>query len=327
MKVNVYLNSARDHNERQILQEFAEGILVAQGREPNQKLERDLGISDGVDLVYSDNIIAADVDVMFGSWKPREKGHHIIRNEIRSRSPLFICIETPLIGRKTSESNNYYRVGINGFLNQAAHWAECSKELKAKRLQEMGVESWPGWQVKQDGDIIIALQLPGDASLRGIDLNNWLKDTVYQIRQHTDRTIRIRTHPLTDHEHLGAFGATIMQLLSEDIKNIKISVGNQRPWNEDLANAWCTVTYTSGLAVDSVLHGIPTIALDVGNFAWTISEHHLENINSPHLEDSKNVKSWLEDLTSVQWSRYEMFSGIAWQYLMPKIALIKQSQQ
>jgi hypothetical protein len=91
------------------------------------------------------------------------------------------------------------------------------------------------------------------------------------------------------------------------------------PWIEDLKDAYCTVTYTSGLAIDSVLSGVPTIACDAGNFAWGISSRLIRDINNVKMASDDQVQQWLRNLVACQWSKEEMQNGIAWQHLLPVV--------
>jgi hypothetical protein len=101
------------------------------------------------------------------------------------------------------------------------------------------------------------------------------------------------------------------------VQNIKFSDGQIIPWHQDLQDAYCTVTYTSGLAIDSVLSGIPTIACDPGNFAWGISSQLVRDINSIKTASDKEIHQWLRNLAGCQWSLEEMRNGTAWAHLLP----------
>jgi hypothetical protein len=114
-----------------------------------------------------------------------------------------------------------------------------------------------------------------------------------------------------DHEELAR------KLLLDGVQNIKFSDGQIVPWSQDLYGAYCTVTYTSGLAIDSVLSGIPTIACDAGNFAWGISSRLTRDINSIRLASDDEMQKWLENLSGCQWSTEEMRNGTAWTHLLP----------
>lgn len=268
------------------------------------------------EFVYEEYWQPCDVAVIFGSWKAREKGSHITRSAVAANAKRFVVIETPLLNRSTNMPNQYWRVGINGYLNRDALWPSLSRDDARKRLQRLGIR-WQGWQNDPDGHVVVALQLPGDASLRGCDINDWAFQAIMTLRQHTDRKIVIRNHPLcstrafADHEILAG------RLMQHGVNNIRLSDGYLVPWEHDLAGAYCTVTYTSGLAIDSVVSGIPTISCDPGNFAWGFSSRDACEVEDVRRAPAATVETWLRHLASCQWSQDEMRQGTAWRHVLP----------
>ena len=327
--------TAANYAERELLQNFGAGInqwiqetMTEEDRFKDVvRIGRWAEIQDKpirtLEYEYSESYTLCDVAVMFGSWKPREKGHHLVRNSIAQNAKRFICIETPLLNRKTAEYNTYWRVGVNGFLNQSANWPDYNSSMGQQRLEELDIK-WQGWQHNLDGHILLALQLPGDASLRGADINEWAYRSVTKIRQVSDRPIVVRNHPLAtgrafiDHEELAR------NLLLDGVDKIKFSDGQIVPWSADLTDAYCTVTYTSGLAIDSIVAGVPTVACDAGNFAWSISTNFVEEIEKIKLANPTDVQAWLEQLALCQWNISEMHSGQAWKNLLPIINSLKK---
>ncbi len=318
--------SAANEAERDVLKTFGAGIqcwvdevadldqrqldIVRVGRWEN--FDR---CDHTLEYEYAETYVPCDLAIIFGSWKPREKGTHQVRTSVAGSAKRFLCIETPLLNRRTDQPNTSWRVGINGYLNRDAKWPTMLDSQADSRLHDMGV-SWSGWRHDPQGHIVLALQLPGDASLRGIDINDWALRTVDKIRAVSDRYIVIRNHPLcsqrafADHEELGR------SLLLRGHDRLRFSDAQIVPWSEDLQGAYCTVTYTSGLAIDSVLSGIPTVACDPGNFAWGISENDPRNIEELTLANSDVIQQWLRHLSACQWSEEEMRDGIAWHHIL-----------
>jgi len=331
MKIKFFLGSANSYSEQDILLRFAEGVTQwahqenqAQGIEkPSVQLMGRWSAAASADehtveYEQEEGYSACDVAVMFGSWKPREKGYHIIRTSVAANSRCFICIETPLLKRRTDVLNSYWRMGINGFLRDAAEWPDYHEEVADRRLKDWGI-SWPGWRNNADGHVVIALQLPGDASLRGININDWAYHTVLKIREKTQRRIIVRNHPLASLRAFGDHEELARRLMMEGINNIRFSDGQLRPWSEDIKGAYCTVTYTSGLAIDSVLAGIPTVACNPGNFAFPFSTRFPDEIENLRLGEPDTVQRWLRWLSLCQYSVPEMQSGLAWRHLLPTI--------
>jgi hypothetical protein len=333
MLIKIFMGSASNYQERDTLLKFGQGIQSwvdqQNGQPPQTDMVRigrwadlDIGLTHALDYEYAEGYTECDVAVFFGSWKAREKNHHMTRSSVAGASRCFVCIETPLLNRVTDLPNTQWRTGINGFLCQSATWPENDQGFGQQRLGNLGIGEWQGWRNNADGHILLALQLPGDASLRGVDVNEWAFNAIREIRKHSQRPIVVRNHPLSSGRAMADHESLARQVLMHNITGIKFSDGAMVPWKDDLQGAYCTVTYTSGLAIDSVLSGIPTVACDNGNFAWPFSSHYLEEIERLTLADSNTVNTWLRHLAQCQYSVEEMQSGVAWSRLLPPINTI-----
>ena len=318
MKIKVFMQTGSSAAERNILLHAGAGLqkyLDLKYGVPNSETVR-LGrwqkAFPFVEYEYGDSYSACDLAVMFGSWKPREKGHHVVRNSVASNAANFICIETALLGRKTSEENTHYRVGLNGFLCRDAYWPNYDEHVGSERLEGLGIQ-WDGWDNNSEGHILVALQLPADASLRGIDISQWAAETIRSIRTHTDRPIVVRSHPLVSDRGFTGYSSLISSVVCENIPGVTFSDGAKRSWAADLEGAYCTVTYTSGLAIDSVVAGVPTLACDPGNFAFDISSNFANQIESLKLADQKVIETWLRQLALYQWTVNEMADNAMWE--------------
>lgn len=321
-------------SERDILMSFGEGVSQWVDQRVDQRYHElnitrigrwenfDIKNQYEIDYEYSESYRECDVAVIFGSWKPREKGSHITRNSVAANAKRFVVIETPLLNRRTDIENTMWRVGVNGYLNRDALWPKLSREHSEQRLQDLGI-SWKGWQNDANGHVVVALQLPGDASLRGADINDWAYRVIKTLRERTHRAIVIRNHPLCSQRAFGDHEQLARQLLLDGVSNLRFSDGQVVPWSQDLEGAYCTVTYSSGMAIDSVLRGIPTIACDAGNFAWGISSQKPKEVEKLTMADAAVVQDWLLNLAGCQWSTDEMQDGTAWQNLVPVIESIQ----
>jgi hypothetical protein len=329
MHVKIFMASANSIQERELLGDFAAGVesWIARELTDNQRFENVTRIGrwaegnvaqNHISYEYAEAYKECDVAVFFGSWKAREKGTHQTRTSVAANAKRFVCIETPLLNRVTDRENQHWRVGVNGFLNLDAEWPTLRTDIANQRLADLGI-NWSGWNSNPDGHILVALQLPGDASLRGADINDWAYRTIMDIRKRTDRFVIVRNHPLASQRAFGDHDELARKLLLAGVQNIKFSDGQIVPWSHDLQGAYCTVTYTSGLAIDSVLSGIPTIAYDAGNFAWGISSRLVRDINDVKMASNEEVCAWLRNLAGCQWSADEMRDGTAWSHLLPVI--------
>lgn len=314
------MNSAGNNAERDILRQMHDGIkLKVEPADPAdfkdwRKINSEMGRGSGVGFAYSERYIGCDVAVMLGSWKrSRDNIHHIIRNDIAANSKCFIVIETPILNRKVIFDNTYHRVGINGFLNRAAWFGE-EQDYPADRLGKIGVK-YEGWKKKRGDKIVVALQLPGDASLRNNDINDWCKDVVKQIRLFTDRPIEIRTHPAISDKGMTGYDQLVRHFAFSSYKDITFVDGKTISWRKQINTAHCVVAYTSGLSIDAIVEGIPVIACDEGNFAYNVSDRNVGNIENPKMMSEDDIHQWLCNLAYCQWSPKEMETGECWSHL------------
>ena len=81
------------------------------------------------------------------------------------------------------------------------------------------------------------------------------------------------------------------------------------PIARDFENVRQVVTLNSSVGVQSVIDGIPTVAMDEGSMAWDVTSHRPEQVVTPDREP------WLHWLAWTQWSHEEISEG-AWKHLL-----------
>ena len=154
--------------------------------------------------------------------------------------------------------------------------------------------------------IVVVGQVPGDSSLRGENINDWLLDTCARLRRLSNRPIVARLHPLArSHEVVG---------MHDRLEELSVEIDDpSRPFSRTLNDAWSVVTYSSGAAVDALIAGVPAIAMGRASFAWEVTDHHLEKAVDPTLYDRR---PWLERLAAAHWCIDEIARGEVWQPLL-----------
>tara|TARA_R110000772_G_scaffold133429_2_gene241896 strand:+ start:3086 stop:3994 length:909 start_codon:yes stop_codon:yes gene_type:complete len=298
MITGIFLNSANDNKFRKMLFDFQWGIA-------------ELG-DEAFVTTNDDDIDECDVAVIFGSWKDRDTPWHNCKRSIVESGKPFICVETPLIGRGPVSNilqDEWYRIGVNGFLADTGRFFRQSQSYPSDRWEKisknLNVKLLP-WK-KEGNYIVIALQLPGDASLRGINVTKWAADTAEELRMYTDRPIVVRT-PQLDRQ----FDKENIVRITR-IEGAALQQGTKDNLLETLDAAYATVTYSSGFGIDSVIRGTPTIAMDPGSFAYSLGNNKLSQIED--LVRSNDRQQWLNNLSYAQWSRKEIKDGRAWQHI------------
>jgi hypothetical protein len=283
-----------------------------------------------VSWVGTERYATCDLAIVYGSPGAGAGRRRRIRQAIVSQheGPVLI-VETPLLGRKvpalergrlpfsrpkSGENFDRFRISLNGsfwdngiFCNEPAdgtRWGALRREL--------GIELE---DYRKTGDHILLIgQVPGDASLRGLDVFKWIESTVIDLAVLSDRPIVIRPHPLSGHQALGGLKR---RLQAHGHGNCEIRTeGSLR---DALRDAWATVTYSSGAAIDSLLAGVPAFALCPASMAWPVTDHELGRIEAPTLFDRR---PWLDQLAHSQWTISEIADGTVWARFKDRIAAI-----
>jgi hypothetical protein len=124
------------------------------------------------------------------------------------------------------------------------------------------------------------------------NVESWIENTVRILKQYTDRKIIIRNR----------------------VKSRADRVAHNKFTDALQDNVYATVVWSSNCAVESVIHGIPTVS--VGPTATKkVSSFFIEQIdNIPNL-DKDLVESWLRHLSYSQFTDEEMLNGVAWKIL------------
>lgn len=145
---------------------------------------------------------------------------------------------------------------------------------------------------KTGGDYVLIMgQVPGDASLQGRDMMPWYEQAARASAEKYGIPVQFRPHPLAARKgHM------------QSLKNAALSTGEL---SEALSGAAVVVTFNSNSAVDSVLAGVPTVAVDQGSMAWDVAGHEVGDCVTPSRD------AWASRLAWCQWSLEEIRSGAA----------------
>lgn len=136
---------------------------------------------------------------------------------------------------------------------------------------------------KTGSHVLICPQSSIYFSLHGIDADQWLEDVKAELRQHTDREIRVRWK------------------------------ASRTPIQPDLDDAWAVVVFSSAAALDALIAGVPIVTLAPFACSRRMGLTDLSQIESPIYPDGR--EHFLEVLANNQWSMAEMIRGMAWTHL------------
>lgn len=249
----------------------------------------------------------SDIDVIFGSWKNYDVEHHRLKREIVKNSKNVLILETPLLGRgPVSEvcQDDAFRVGLNGFMANT-DWADIPDSRVEMLREKFNI---PRKIIQRTGGdyILIPLQLPGDASLEGIDINQWAETTVKQIRDITDRKIVLRMPQIERNYNLD---------FTKNYKEIYFQKGGFSDKQVTLDNAYAVVTYSSGMSVEAILNGNRTFVDSNNGFASIprTLESTLAKDYKNFLQE-KHYDSFVKLICSTYWTSEEINNGEFWKY-------------
>ena len=290
MKVGVFLETINYPHYRMCLEQFALGLKKC-----------------GVDYFTADSktFSPCDVAIFYGAWKNRTTPRHVMRKYIYDSGMPFIALETPLLGRILTDRPRYLRAGVGHFVNTLGNFNNKNKTSDRwnKLTADLNIDVKPWRNYGQY--ILLALQQPDDGSLLGANISKWAYDTVLEIRRYSNRPIVIRAHPKPRQYDMDLIRKAC------EVSDVTYASPNAVTMKQHLQSAWATVTYTSGLAIDSVVSGVPAYGMSPGSFVYDL-EHDLSTIGNPKTYDRSQ---WLNDMAYTQWTPDEMAEGLPWLHL------------
>lgn len=216
----------------------------------------------------------ADLVVMWG-----------VRNRLAIAQQHAACGEVCILERGyLGDRFSMTSVSFGGGLNGRGHFI-TPIDPGMERFAALGVELAP-WIDRPGGYALIMGQVPGDQSIRGFDIDAWYAETATRLRADGRWPVKFRPHPgMRNHNRVDPR----IDRAPDDLA-------------EALDGAGLVVTWNSNSAVDAVLAGRPTVAMDAGSMAREVAAHGIA-LETPDRE------AWAARLSWCQWSRDEMRSG------------------
>jgi hypothetical protein len=186
-----------------------------------------------------------------------------------------------------------FRLSVNNFQN-----VEPIVNRPSDRWERLGIklESF-----KQGRDIVV---IPPDKKKCGAlnlgSSDDWLNNVIENIKEYTDRPIRIRHRPLPRADRL------IHDTFKDFIRE----------------NTFCVVGHSTNALVEAAMHDIPVISLGHSATA-SLYNYSLSDIEKSMPANKDHKQAWLNHLSYSQFNREELKSGYAWEiinHLPPNLA-------
>ncbi len=204
--------------------------------------------------------------------------------ELQRRRQQFIFIDMPYWNRwlpGQDPTSSSWRVIVNGLhVNHLDNFDD-------KRSVPLKPQRSPGEYI---------LVCPSSYTLNQFyEQPNWLNDTIKDLKAITDRPIKIRQKPRSNHTS----GPSVADV----------------PLEQDLNNAYCVVTMASIVGVESLIYGVPAISASFGPIGM-LDSTRLNDIDSITFPQRSN---WVNTLGYHQWTVKELENGIANEHILKEL--------
>ena len=258
-------------------------FAVDGGRDPNDPkghiydpYMRSFIIGSGGQITNYDKIESSMTPVVF---RGITKSKHMRACEAKGRD--YYYIDTGYFGNVRKKF--YHRITKNAMQNIGP--------VIERPFDRLALIGWQKRKFRPGRNILICPPSSKAMENFGLDLKEWIENTVNTIKANTDRPIVIR-EKLSRRERSST--DTMEMALERDVH--------------------CLVTYNSIAATEAVLLGKPAFTLGP-NAAHSVSSNDLAQIDTPYYPTLDEVEAWAAHLSYCQFSEAEMMNGTAWRIL------------
>ena len=301
--INTIPPSARRSHKADLLINFIKGVNA----------NRDSGKI--FDVRYS-RPIKTDVAILQGwvhensSRTPHLNFRRAIIERQKKDNNKIIVIDSNLFGYNVDKLHPmmYHRFGMGGVFPTTANYFDgivddTRWETIGKNLN-LTLKPW-----RTSGSyILLCCQRNDGWSMKGLNVVQWIRQTVKELRKHTDRSFVIRAHPGDKQSH-------------KYLKDIGIKVSHNKSITTDFKKAWATITYNSSPGVASAIEGVPIFVTDPEprtSQAYDVANTNLANIEKPK---TFSREDWLQRLAMCHWNMEELKNGDAWAHMKQSISV------
>lgn len=253
--------------------------------------------ANGIRVV--DNSRDADAVLLWSVlWNGRMRANKDIYEHYRSQGRPVIIAEVGTLRR-----NHTWKIAIDN-VNALGYYGH-HEDLDPDRPRKLGLRiSNP---VKRSGHVLVACQNTHSLQMATVgDQRVWLQDRMRQLRQHTDRPIRIRPHPRSPLDW------------KWDEKNVEIEIPRKVPhtyddFDLDLA-CHAVININSGPGVLAAMSATPVI-VDSTSLAWPVNMA-TSDIERPPARDRE---AWLIEIAHTEYEVSEIEQGLWLRRLKSKL--------
>lgn len=296
MKVGIFYSSfnrpEKFPNKVALMDNFAQGVRL-HGDRPIEFRDQNLSNLD------------IDAGFILGYTLDNNFRKHII-NSLESRKIPRIFVDSNILHYARSE-HEWHRYSMNSVYPDTGVYffsnIDSTKWTQYSSWHGVAVKPWRRGNDQQH--VLILCQRPHGWNMFGNDQWAWLNLTIQNIRNYTDRPIRVRMHPGD-----GKRQQSIDMLTKQYSPDAGISFSGDSNIKEDLENCWCAVGYNSTPNVVAAIEGVPVYVEDPQHsWAADIAFSDMRQIIDPPMPDRG---SWLDKIANIHWSNQEVRDGVLW---------------
>ncbi len=203
----------------------------------------------------------------------------------RDAGTNYLIMERGYVGDRT----RWTSLGLNGLNGRATFPNPRDADRWRKTIT---LRPWS----RGGGYALVIGQVQGDAAVESVNLDLWYSMVTGRIATTTGLPVKFWPHPVSVERGQVA-----------PVPGAETLPGSLE---KALHGAAVVATYNSNSAVDAVIAGVPTWAMDEGSMAWSITGHDLDE--QPPTPDRTEWANWI---AHTQWSEAEIRDGIAWDHL------------
>lgn len=204
----------------------------------------------------------------------------VIPNQAKQHGLDWYYVDTGYFGN--GEYKKYFRITKNGRHATGPIIARSDARLKRIKLDRTRY-------VRGKKILLVPPDEKACETYQLIPPEQWIQQTVDQIRSFTDRPIEIRQRPGS--RFVRTTSDRFVDALRRDINAV--------------------VVWSSNCGVESAMHGIPVVVL--GECGAQPLSGKLEDIDNLQDLDENQIELWLRHLSYCQFTIAEMKTGLAWQ--------------
>ena len=212
----------------------------------------------------------------------------VIYESLENKRP-FYYIDTGYVGNLIKKKH-WHRIVKNDV--QHTNIFDCPDDRWKRIAQQSQELDFVEWRKDHSGKILLVTPSEKPCKFYNINRDEWVKETVTELKKHTDKEIIIR---------------------DKEKRHARVGQGSV-PWYLIREKIYAVVTYQSIAAIESVCVGVPAFTTQK-TAADSVTLKDLSKIESPLYADPMQVKKWQHWLAYCQYHWKELGTGEAWRIM------------